>query len=211
MTGPTNLPEAIYDELRARIIDQTYAPGTTVTESAIAERFDVARPTAKMAIERLVAEGILRREKHRAARVPQLTAADVTDLFDNRAIVESAAVARLATAGILPPEAIAANRAIAGSTNFAAHDIAFHRALVAGQPSARLAKLHDSLMGEIELCIGQVQAAHLLTAAEVSEQHQGILDAILAGDPDKAAQLSNEHIAGSRDRLATSISKKNQV
>jgi len=211
MTGPTILPAAIYDELRARVIDQTYAPGETITESAVAERFDVARPTAKLAIERLVAEGILRRETHRAARVPQLTAADVADLFDNRAIVESAAVRSLAQAGILPPAAIAANRAIAASTSFASHDIAFHRALVAGQPSPRLAKLHDSLMGEIELCIGQVQAAHLLTAAEVSEQHQGILDAILAGDPDKAAQLSNEHIAGSRDRLATSISKKNQV
>ena len=208
MTGPTILPEAIYDELRARIIDQTYAPGATVTEAAIATRFDVARPTAKMAIERLVAEGILRRETHRAARVPQLTAVDVIDLFDNRAIVETAAVAKLASAGILPADAIAANRAIAASSNFASHDIAFHRALVAGQPSQRLAKLHDSLMGEIELCIGQVQAAHLLTAAEVSEQHQGILDAILAGDVARASQLSNEHIAGSRDRLATSIAKK---
>jgi len=207
MTGPTILPEAIYDELRARIIDQTYTPGSTVTEAAIAERFDVARPTAKMAIERLVAEGILRRETHRAARVPQLNAADVVDLFDNRAIVEGAAVEKLARAGILPPEAITANRAIAASTNFASHDIAFHRALVAGQPSQRLAKLHDSLMGEIELCIGQVQAAHLLTATEVAAQHQGILNAILAGDPERAAQLSNEHIAGSRDRLATSISE----
>jgi len=209
MNGPTILPEAIYDELRARIIDQTYAPGATVTEAAIATRFDVARPTAKMAIERLVAEGILRREAHRAARVPQLTAADVIDLFDNRAIVETAAVEKLASAGILPADAIAANRAIAASSNFASHDIAFHRALVAGQPSKRLAKLHNSLMGEIELCIGQVQAAHLLTAAEVSEQHQGILDAILAGDVARASQLSNEHIAGSRDRLATSIAKKN--
>jgi len=210
MTGPTILPAAIYDELRARVIDQTYAPGEAITESAIAERFDVARPTAKMAIERLVAEGILRRETHRAARVPQLGREDIVDLFDNRAMVESVAVARLATEGILPPEAVAANRAIAGSESFASHDIAFHRALVAGQSSPRLATMHNLLMGEIELCIGQVQAGHLLTATEVALQHQGILDAILTGDPDKAAHLSNEHIAGSRDRLVASISKKNQ-
>ena len=61
--------------------------------------------------------------------------------------------------------------------------------------------MHDLLMGEIELCIGQVQAAHLLTAAEVGAQHQGILDAVLAGDTDLAARLSDDHIAGSRDRL----------
>ena len=204
-TGPTILPEAIYDELRALIIDQTFEPGATITESAIATRFDVARPTAKMAIERLVTEGLLRREAHRAARVPLLERSDITDLFDNRAIVERAAVTRLAAAGILPPEAIAANRALleaaATGAPFASHDIAFHRALVAGQPSPRLARMHDLLMGEIELCIGQVQAAHLLTAAEVGAQHQGILDAVLAGDTDLAARLSDDHIAGSRDRL----------
>ena len=201
MTGPTILPEAIYDELRARVIDQTYAPGATVTESAVASSFSVARPTAKMAIERLVADGLLRREAHHAARVPQLDRNDIIDLFDNRALVEGEAVARLAAAGILPPAAIAANRAIVEGTPFAAHDIAFHRALVAGQPSTRLIKLHDSLMGEVELCIGQVQAAHLLTAEEVGMQHQGILDAILAGDSALASRLSTEHIAGSRDRL----------
>jgi DNA-binding GntR family transcriptional regulator len=201
--GPTILPEAIYDELRALIIDQTYAPGVTITESAVALRFSVARPTAKMAIERLVTEGLLRREKHRAARVPQLERDDIIDLFDNRAIVERAAVTRLAESGILPTEAIAANRAllVTADGSFARHDIAFHRALVAGQPSARLARMHELLMGEIELCIGQVQAAHLLTATEVGLQHQGILDAVLAGDAVLAAKLSDDHIAGSRDRL----------
>ena len=201
--GPTILPEAIYDELRALIIDQTFEPGATITESAIATRFDVARPTAKMAIERRVTEGLLRREKHRAARVPQLERDDIVDLFDNRAIVESAAVARLAAEGILPAEAIAANRALLATTDgtFAHHDIAFDRALVAGQPSSRLARMHDLLMGEIELCIGQVESHRLLGAREIAEQHQGILDAVLAGDSELAASRTKNHISGARDKL----------
>ncbi len=193
------LPEAIYDELRSLIVDQTYAPGTSITESAVALRFGVARPTAKMAIERLVTEGLLRRELHQSARVPQLDAADIVDLFDNRAVIECAAVAALPA---VPVDAMTAHRALlASSGSFAQNDIAFHRALVAGQPSPRLARMHALLMGEIELCIGQVQAAHLLTAAEIGAQHQGILDAITAGDPTEAARLTREHIAGSRDRL----------
>ena len=193
------LPEAIYDELRSLIVDQTYAPGTSITESAVALRFGVARPTAKMAIERLVTEGLLRRELHQSARVPQLDAADIVDLFDNRAVIESAAVAALEA---VPVDAMTAHRALLASNgDFAHDDIAFHRALVAGQPSPRLARMHALLMGEIELCIGQVQAAHLLTAAEIGAQHQGILDAISAGDSSEAARLTTEHIAGSRDRL----------
>ena len=201
------LPEAIYDELRAGVVDQTYPPGASITESAVAQRFGVARPTAKMAIERLVTEGLLRRELHQSARVPQLTGDDIRDLFDNRAVVESAAVAAL---NAVPSDAMTAHRALLASTgDFAQNDIAFHRALVTGQPSPRLARMHALLMGEIELCIGQVQAAHLFTAAEVGEQHQGILDAVTAGDSSTAARLTREHIAGSRDRLLAHLEREN--
>ena len=201
------LPDAIYSALRSAIIDQDIEPGESVTESAVALRFGVARPTAKTAIERLVEHGLLRREKHQTARVVRLSRADILDLYDSRAIVESAAVGRLATGGTLPAEALAAHRALlAGSTDgsdhgFATHDIDFHRALVAGQSSPRLARMHSLLMGEIELCIGQVQAGRLLTASAVGAQHQGILDAVTAGDADLAARLTREHITGSRDRL----------
>ena len=196
------LPDAIYSTLRSAIINQDIVPGESVTESSVALRFGVARPTAKTAIERLVSDGLLRREKHQSARVPRLSRADVLDLFDSRAIVESAAVGGLATGGGLPAAALAAHRALlADSDGFATHDIAFHRALVAGQPSPRLARMHALLMGEIELCIGQVQAGGLLTAAEVGAQHQGILDAVTAGEAELAARLTREHITGARDRL----------
>ena len=199
------LPDAIYSSLRSAIISQQISPGTSVTESSVALRYAVARPTAKTAIERLVAVGLLRREQHRAARVPRLSRDDIVDLYDSRALVESAAVGALSTGGTLPAQALASHRALladAGATGeFADHDIAFHRALVAGQPSPRLARMHELLMGEIELCIGQVQAGRLITAAEVGAQHQGILDAVTAGDTALAERLTREHITGARDRL----------
>jgi DNA-binding GntR family transcriptional regulator len=202
------LPEAIYDQLRTGVIDQTYPPGTAITESAVALRFGVARPTAKMAIERLVAEGLLRREQHQSARVPQLDADDIRDLYDNRAIVESAAVGIL---GAPPSDAVVAHRAMLASTGDFAHaDIAFHRALVAGQPSPRLARMHALLMGEIELCIGQAEAAHLFTVTEIGTQHQGILDAIAAGDSALASELTREHIVGSRDRLLSHLERQRE-
>jgi len=199
------LPDSIYESLRASILDQRDAPGMTVTESAVAVRYGVARPTAKIAIERLVAEGLLRREVHRAARVPELDRDDIVDLFENRATVESAALAALARRGTIPAAALAAHHALLerarSDSSFAQQDIAFHRELVAGQPSARLARMHALLMGEVELCIGQVQAHQLLTARDVAAQHQGILDAVTAGDAATAARLTREHIDGTRERL----------
>lgn len=198
-------PDVIHDELRAGILDAAIAPGSTITEAAVAMRFGVARPTARLAIERLVAAGLLEREAHRAARVPQLSRDDILDLYENRALIEAAAIAALAGAGTIPAAALDAHRSLQQSASdkspFADFDIAFHRALVAGQPSRRLARMHASLMGEIELCIGQVQASSLLTASDVAAQHQRILDAVTAGDADLASNLTREHIEGARVKL----------
>lgn len=195
------LPDAIAEALRASILSQVDAPGSTITETDVALRFGVARPTARLAIDKLVVDGLLRREAHRAARVPTLDRDDITDLFDNRAVIESTAMAALARGGTIPAAALAAHRGLAATEHFAEYDIAFHRALVAGQPSPRLTRMHQLLMGEIELCIGQVQAAHLLSSAQITAQHQSILDAITAGDADAAARLTRDHIEGARDRL----------
>lgn len=194
------IPDTIAASLRASILAQQDAPGATITESAVALRFGVARPTARIAIERLVADGILRREAHRAARVPEFDRDDIIDLYDNRLLLEVAAMESLATAGTIPAEALSAHREFA-QTHLAGADIAFHRALVAGQPSARLARLHGLLLGEIELCIGQVVSAALIPPDTIAAQHQQILDAVIAGDSHGAAELTRAHIVGSREAI----------
>jgi DNA-binding GntR family transcriptional regulator len=198
------LPEGAYLQLRRDLLSGVQGPGSTVSETAVALRFDIARPTARLAIERLVSEGLLSRMAHHSARVPALTRDDVVDLYGNRALIESAAAASLARHGSIPGDALAAHRelrALPADGVFAALDADFHRALVAAQPSPRLAKMHALLMGEVELCIAQVQAQHLLTPAQIGEQHQSLLDAILAGDADLAHSISMAHIIGARDRL----------
>jgi DNA-binding GntR family transcriptional regulator len=196
--GVVTMPDAIVDALRTRIIDQSEPPGATITESAVALRFGVARPTAKLAIERLVADGLLRREAHHAARVPELSRDDIVDLYATRRLIEAAATANLARAGTIPADALAAHRGLLqvarADEPFAALDAAFHRALIAGQPSPRLARMHAALMGEIELCIGQVQAHHLVAVSDVAAQHQRILDAVMAGDAVLATEVAGAHI-----------------
>ncbi|HWK19473.1 MAG TPA: GntR family transcriptional regulator [Microbacteriaceae bacterium] len=198
------LPGTLHVALRDAVLDRELPPGTAVTESAVASRYGVARPTARLAIERLVAEGLLARAPHQSARVPVLSAQDIADIFDSRALVEQAAIERLARAGSIPAEALAAHRellAIDDRAPFARLDATFHRSLVAGQPNARLARMHGLLMGEIELCIAQVQAERVLTPVEIGAQHQAILDAVTAGDATLAGRLARDHIHGARDRL----------
>jgi DNA-binding GntR family transcriptional regulator len=199
----TSLPQAVYDALRESIVTVQDAPGSLLTEVAVASRFGVARPTAKAAIERLVSEGLLVRRAHHAASVPQLSRDDIVDLYASRAVIEEAALRNLRS---VPAGALAAQREVLAyegtdSAPFARADITFHRELVLGQHSPRLARMHTLIMGEIELCIGQVLSQRLLSSAEVAVQHQGILDAVASGDHDLAARLTRAHIEGARDKL----------
>ncbi len=203
----TSLPEAVYEALRERIVTVEEPPGAILTETAIAVRYGVARPTAKTALERLVSEGLLQRTAHKAAQVPELSGDDIRDLYSNRTLVEVEALRRLAGSTTIPAGALTVHRELLGyaeqdgAAPFARADIAFHRALVLGQDSPRLARMHALIMGEIELCIGQVQSHRLLGAKDVAAQHQGILDAVASGDVERAAELTREHIEGARDKL----------
>src|SRR5690348_1475591 len=87
-TGTGMRPDAVVAALRTAILAGVVAPGDTVTEALVADTYGVARPTARIAIDRLVADGILAREPHHAARVRRLHRDDITDLFAARAAVE---------------------------------------------------------------------------------------------------------------------------
>jgi DNA-binding GntR family transcriptional regulator len=203
----TSVPQAVYDALRESIVTSAESPGALLTETAIAVRYGVARPTAKAALERLVSEGLLSRRPHHAAQVTELSRDDIEDLYGNRALLEEAALGILASDGVVPIAALSVHRELlehARADNRAAlarTDVEFHRALVLAQHSTRLAKMHGLLMGEIELCIGQVQSHQLIRPDEIAEQHQSILDAVAARDVDLAARLTREHIIYARDRL----------
>ncbi len=203
------LSEAVYDALRESIVTLGDQPGAVLTENGIATRYGVARPTAKAALERLVREGLLWRSAHRAAQVPKLSRADVEDLYATRLLVEEAAVTSLAGRGLVPPSALRAQEEIQKFSSsgedapFANPDLAFHKALVEGHGSPRLARMHQLIMGEIQLCMGQLQSHQLLRAQEIVSQHRMLLDAIQERDPELASFMIRRHITNARDRLLT--------
>ena len=205
----TLLADAVYKALRRSIVSIEDEPGSILTEKAVSQRFGVARPTAKAALERLVATGLLHRSAHRAAVVPLLSPADIEDLYATRLVVEQAVVERLASRGKVPARAVEAQEVLRKNAHrdeqgaFAAADLMFHQALVAAIGSARMTRMHDLILGEVELCMGQLEIHRLVSVVDVLKQHQGILDAIESRDAELAVFLMRRHILGARDRLLT--------
>lgn len=204
----TTVVDELYKELKARILRGEEPPGSGLSELGVSAGFDVSRPTARAAIERLLGEGLLVREGRRAGPVvPRLTRADIEDLYATRERIEGAAHRALAIDGTTLDLAAAENlRLRAGaraddSVEVVDADIAFHRALVGLVGSARLTKVHELLLAEAHLCMAQVQSFQLLRASVIADEHDAILTAIGSGDPQAALEATSEHLRGARVKL----------
>lgn len=205
--GTPSLTESLSAALRQRIIRGEIAPGLRLTEAWVAENFDVARPTAKAGLDRLCAEGLLRRGPRRSSVVPSLSADDIADIYFSRQPVETQAVRTLAERQLPVGDvrrALARMRLAAAESAYADHteaDITFHKALVAATESDRLQRMHATVMGEAELCIAQVRRNASTDLGLLTARHAAILDAIASGNPDLAEEALLADLHGCRDML----------
>lgn len=202
--------ESVTEDLRTRILQGELFPGQALGEVEIAARYDIARPTAKRAIENLVRERLLVRHAHQSARVVRLTADEASDIYRSREVIERAAVRHLAQCRTVPPTAIAAHAEIealfaAAPREIVAPDLRFHSALVAELGSRRLRGMYESLVSEVTLCMTQVQDAALLPTELIISEHSDLLALIAAGDEEGAISLLAQHIGRARDRLAIKL------
>lgn len=206
----TSVIDAVVDDLKAQVLGHDLRPGTPLTEAEVAARYDVARATAKAAIERLVADKVLVRKNHKTARVVKLGPADVRDIYRTRAYLESEVLRRLAERREVPLEARVANAEIEalwrqGSWDSVDADMRFHTSLIDALGSARTSSVYGSLAFEVKLCMAQLQGSQRLSPEIIVADHARILDLIEAGDAPGVAAMLDEHLARARELLAGAL------
>lgn len=203
-----SIVDALAAELRQRVFSGDLTHADALTENEVARTYEVARPTAKAAIEKLVGEGLLQRGAHKTARVLHLGPDDVRDIYRTRAGLESQVLRALARTRTVPADAAAANTEIAALADSAPlsvvePDMRFHTSLVDAVGSPRTSRIFRTLVSEVRLCMVQVQGKHLLTTSSIVAEHQQILDALGDGDGERAVAVLTDHLGRARDRLAT--------
>lgn len=208
--GVVGVVDAVTVQLRGRILSGEIRSGAPITEAAVSQTFGVARPSAKAAIEQLVAGGLLVRTAHRSARVVDIDPATVRDVYRTRTRLESAALRELATTRTVPAAALAANAEILAMPEgpdpaTVDPDLRFHTALIDALESERTGRMYRSVLDEVRLCMAQVQGRRLLDAADISAQHADILEAVASGDGEQAAALLEAHLSSAEERLVEAL------
>ncbi len=204
----TDYVDEVYRALLDAISDGTLAPGTRVTQEDLADRLNVSRSPVLQALRMLKKDGLLEDAPGRGLLVTRLEPARIGHLYRVRGALDALA-ARLAAEhrAEIPPALITAGREAAASGDVRAMieaDTAFHRAIYAasGNPyivdSALLHWIHlRRVMGAV-LMDGQGRTG-------IWDEHAAICAAILAGNGDLAARLSEGHADSARHSLVSSL------
>jgi DNA-binding GntR family transcriptional regulator len=208
--GIVGVVDAVTAQLRTRILGGEIRSGAPLTEAAVSQTFGVARPSAKAAIEQLVASGLLERTAHRSARVVGIDPETVRDVYRTRTRLESAALRELAARRAVPAAAVAANAEILAmepgpDPATVDPDLRFHTALIDALDSERTGRMYRSVLDEVRLCMAQVQDRRLLDAAAIAAQHAEMLAAVAAGQGQRAADLLEAHLSSAEERLVEAL------
>jgi len=89
--GRASLKDHAYDRLRLEIITFGLKPGERISESQIAERFDIGIAAVRAALPRLVQEGLILNRRRLGHLVAPITVQDIRDIYELRAVLEPAA------------------------------------------------------------------------------------------------------------------------
>jgi DNA-binding GntR family transcriptional regulator len=203
--GSAHVPlrDKVCSELRQRIIDGAYEPGDRLTEERLAATFGVSRNPVREALRVLESEGFLMVSPRRGAIVANVARGDIDDLFDVRKALEVLA-ARLAAAratdtqvdGLrhLLDQARAATEA-GDLARLAGLNTRFHAQICRLSGNRLLDSMMEPLHGRLQWIFRQ---SAVVRAPHSWQEHLDLVQAIAAGDADKAAASAAEHVNRAR-------------
>jgi len=203
----------VADQLRSAIMYGSLPPGSQMGEAELANRLGVSRGPLREAMQRLVQEGLLHSEPHRGLFVTSLEAEDVQDIYLARLAVERAACERIVRTHRVEAvaELTAAQVRIVGAVDrgdpeeLAAADQEFHETLVRVSGSPRLQRMARTLLVEKRMCLTALQDKYQADAEALVQEHQGIVDALEAGDEQLVVRRLEEHMNDALERLNGSL------
>ncbi|RKQ85121.1 DNA-binding GntR family transcriptional regulator [Mycolicibacterium mucogenicum 261Sha1.1M5] len=201
------LSDEVASYLRQAIIAGEFAPGESVRAEHLAGRLDVSATPVREALQSLRAEGFLELAPRRGFTVAPLVSDDIRDIFTAHALIAGELAARAAvraTPGDIE-DLVDIHKRLMAAADTGDHaqleevNHAFHRLVyrIAGSYRLRLA-LSTFVKYVPRAFYADIEGWPETTASD----HTEVLNALVAGDPERARAAMSVHIQNSGEKLA---------
>jgi DNA-binding GntR family transcriptional regulator len=184
--------ELVFEFLRDAILSGRLRGGSHLVQDKIATELNVSRVPVREALLQLESEGLVRMEAHRGASVVWLSPDEISEIFEIRAILVTAAIRRVIPS--LTDEQVDRLEQITdrqeretGAAIRARLNHAFNATLFEPLNRPRLRALMDKLEREVD--------RYLMTIPDRPRiGHRDLVEACRARDADRAAELVHHHL-----------------
>jgi DNA-binding GntR family transcriptional regulator len=198
-----------YLRLRGAILRGDLVPNQRLVEADMSSTFEMPRAAVRTALVRLEHEGLIEREPHRGARVRLVSEAEAVEILQARAALEGLAASQAAIN--ITPSGAAELRAV----------LARQRGALDKQDLMGASDVNAQLHAKIVELSGHATAQRLISALnsqmvrfqfrtilipgrpnQSHQEHTAIVDAVTAGDANKAQRAMHRHLTTVAEALA---------
>jgi DNA-binding GntR family transcriptional regulator len=195
----------VYQHLKRNILEQIHPGGTLLTEAEIADAVGVSRTPVREALLRLESEGLLALYPKRGALVLPVSAREVNEVLEARALIEGHAAAqvwprRADLVAILEP-LLATMRDAPDVTTFMEADRAFHAAVVEAAGNAILTDFYQRLRDrQMRMGVATLRLSPERRPAALAD-HEELLAALRSDSPERWQTLVRVHVETAGNHL----------
>jgi DNA-binding GntR family transcriptional regulator len=225
LSGRRTMTDAVYEQLKAAIVELRIPPGAPLREAEIAQGLSVSKTPVREALGRLEQDGLVTLNSFRSATVTDYTARDLQEIYELREIIEVAAARAaaesmsekgLADLGRIASECVRLNAQGGGGGTAGGGGSAGGGESAGGATElVQLISEFDTVLYE-EVTNRRIRAilenlaAHLARIGRLTteipgridasvREHAQIYEAIERRDPETASRFMRDHIRSVRD------------
>ena len=210
-----SLAADVYARIRESIFNGTLRPGDRIQPAVLGEQYNASTTVIREALALLAGERLVQTRTGHGFYIPELKRSELEDLTLVRQDVESLAVRLAAERGGVDWESklMATHHKLARTPRRTADNPnhtnqlwsqahrEFHAQLIVACDIPMLLDICQQLGSATELYrvwVGELTRGH---TRDVEAEHAAILDAVLAGEPAKAAEVLAAHYRGTADMI----------
>lgn len=206
-SGPAR--DRVYDYVSRQILLGQFVGGSFIEEEQISSAMNVSRTPVREAFHRLEAERFIDLLPRRGALVRQVTAQELSDLYETRRLVEGYSIARICHGKLpIPSEMASLIKRMLLLRNAESHiehvmmDWSFHRTMVSAGGNEVLAEAYDSLRSKQLRVATTAIAVNPQRIGHILEEHRALLAALVVHDEATARQVLERHLQPAADVMS---------
>lgn len=202
----TTLASTVYERLRDDILAGALAPGSKLRIEFLGERYDTGTSPMREALNRLLADGLVRREEQRGFFVAPVSPEELIEFTKTRCWVEDIALRESIAHGgddweerilIASHRLLRVPRSLKTGTyesnpEWERRHVLFHQALLSACGSRPLLAFCDQLQ-QLSFRYRQLAAAKSYPRHDEKGEHEAVVKATLARDVELAPRLLTDH------------------